>query len=215
MLPEADLYRRMFILAHRCSGDTWAKKSLTLLEQWNVPDWPEWEGAGRVFTSYTAHVMEVLSRHHSEAWRAAVKKHCVPVQYLRIVLCFSNALKWGLQPDRAWGVLLGQRYMVRLRCGLVPLGHRHLKLSPASTQCCIFCDVETSAVWAHVFGACPQWSSLRSHALCAMGLAQDSRQWDTMYSVLASCPDAPGYEQCISFVSAVVVAADTFWQDKL
>ena len=211
MLPADDLYRRVFVQAHSSPGQTWAKKSSALLMEWGLPDWPAWCDSGGSFPTYCKHLREILSASHHRTWLLAAQKHRVPVPYLQIMPVISDALRLSLQLQSTWKVLLQQRLVERLRCGLVLLGHRSGRPSCARSQICVCCQTVTSHLWAHVFGECPRWVALRADACTVMCLPSASRSWDVMYAVLSRSPSAPGFEPCMEFVAQVVRTAETFW----
>ena len=101
---------------------------------------------------------------------------------------------------------------MRLRCGLVPLGHRDGKVTCARNQQCVFCNLKTGHLWAHVFGECPAWPSLRSTACLMRGLSLGTRSWDILFSVVSVRPGDAGYVECVRFVHEVVCAAENIWR---
>ena len=170
-----------------------------------------WSDSSCSFSEYCAYVRDVLHCQYASTWLVAAKKHNVPVQYKRILPCTPDVLKRSLACSFSWATLLGQRCVARLRCDLVNLGHCNQRVSCASVQSCIFCGCASSALWAHVFGACPYWGQLRFSTLASLGLSLDSRPWDFMYHVVSADPGNSGYEFCVAFVAAIVKEADSFW----
>ena len=212
-LPQSDVYANVFRVSHDADGHTWAKKSLAILRQHGLADFPDWEGNGSI-SGYTAYLHEVLESQFQETWAAAVKKHCLPVPYDKLVHRFPCSLRSCLFTTLPWSVLLMQRSFVRLRCGLVSLGHRRGRHTGARVQACIGCGNDSGQLWAHVFGECLCWESLRTDAVASLGLTSGTRSWDIMYGILSCSSDSCAYVSCVSLVAKVVADADKFWKDQ-
>ena len=185
----------------------------SLLDLYGIADFPVWQEGGSL-SGYSAYVQECLESHFHTIWLAAVKKHCLPVPYVRLVPFIPYSLRACLFSDIPWSALLMQRSLARLRCGLVKLGHKGGKHTTASVQGCISCCCESSSLWTHVFGECPHWQRPRAEAAAGLSLAPGARSWDIMYGIL-SCPsDSQAYVVCLSLVHNVVVAAEQFWRSS-
>ena len=124
----------------------------------------------------------------------------------------SPALKLALRSNFSWRVLVSQRAVARLRCGLVLLGHRSGKPSCAKSQSCLFCGCTTDHLWAHVFGECPAWAAHRQAVVTHLH-CDGLRSWDFMYRVVSATAEAPGYDICALFVAEVVGRAELRWKE--
>ena len=122
----------------------------------------------------------------------------------------SSAPQLALSKNFAWPVLLQQLSHARLRCGIISLGHVSGRRSSARVQQCQCCEKIASNLFVHVFGECPAWEALRSSAVAALDLPSSTRSWDIMYAILAVHPSSSGYNACISFLDAVVRAAEAY-----
>ena len=211
-LPDGDFYKRVFLEAHGCRGLTWANKSKALLAEFGLPDFPAWSDSGGSYANYGGHLLEVLRSRHEEVWLAAARKHRAPVPYLTIMPGISDRLSRGLTLPCSWSELLNQGLAARLRCGLVELGHRNNVRTRARTQSCVFCQRSTSHLWAHVFGECTCWESIRISTAAAMGVPDDIRSWDLMFAIVSAKPGVPGYMQSLEYVRKIVLGADSFWR---
>ena len=102
---------------------------------------------------------------------------------------------------------------VRLRCGLVDLGHLAGRQCWARAQQCIGCNVLFTHMWAHVFGECPCWNAERDTVFAGLTSSQHAiRSWDIMFLILAATPADRHYAQCLHFIDAVVSSAISFWR---
>ena len=132
---------------------------------------------------------------------------CERTVHISIVVCFSRALQhrcvfvFALFSKACAGS--GDR-----RAGEGVQGHA--KHSRARVLCCIWCNTAVSHLWAHVFGDCEVWLSVRRCAVQACGLS-GTPSWDVMFRVLSCTPDAPGYLECLNPVEQVVADAERFW----
>ena len=169
--------------------------------------------SGDNFSNYCSYIHDSLSVRYSYRWHAASSRHRAPIQHARVASSCSVALKSALSRDFAWNVLIGQRAVARLRCGLVSLGHRDGNPSCAATQCCVFCNCSSSSMWAHVFAVCPRWSAQRQLLLVSSS-CPSIRPWDVMYFIVGTTPANPDYEACVLFIADVVADALRFWRDS-
>ena len=74
MLPQDDLYGAVFRSAHVKDSGSWANKSVQVLLQHGIYDWPEWAAMGRDFETYCSHVRDTLATKQAAVWAAAVAK---------------------------------------------------------------------------------------------------------------------------------------------
>ena len=172
---------------------------------------PSWAGDGTNL-GYSAYLRESFEVHFKALWLAAVRKHVLPIPYARLVLCIPSPLQRHLFSSLPWEVLLQQRMLVRLRGGLVPLGHKKGQKTKASVQACIGCGCESSQLWAHIFGSCVKWQPMRNDAMAQLRLDPGTRPWDIMLNIL-SCPSTShAYGACLEMVARIVCDAECYWR---
>jgi hypothetical protein len=179
----------------------------------NLPDWPAWSAAGGSYSQYCTYIHDALTVRYASRWQAAASRHRVPIDLKRVASGSSEVLKLAMKLDLGWAVLIGQRAVARLRCGLIPLGHRDGRPSSAATQSCVFCSCCSSSMWAHVFAVCPRWHVQRQVVLESHS-CNSGRPWDLMYFIVGATPDSPAYGACVIFVAQVVAGAERFWRDS-
>ncbi|CAE8689424.1 unnamed protein product, partial [Polarella glacialis] len=120
---ETTLAGKSFVAAHLSDGNTWAKRSRALLEQWEVQDWPAWLATRSSSTKYCTYVKGALAATCMRDWTPAVQKHVRPIPYLSLTTGPTTMLNDALRLRLAWAVLVGHRELIRLRCGLLRLSH--------------------------------------------------------------------------------------------
>ena len=221
LLPREDMYASAFRNAHDSASSSWASRSLCLLNQLGIPDFPVWLGGGGDYKGYCARVRQLLVAAHLFSWRAAVAKHAlrtiksatyVPCE--RIVPAIPSGLAAAIRSQFPWQRLHKQLSLARLRAGLVDIGHLAGRRSRARAVQCIWCDDLVSKLWAHVFGEFQHWCSYRSAVCIAMnGNVALSRTWDIMFATLSAAPGDAWFFSCLDYVDAVVASAETFWRD--
>ena len=194
------------------AGNTWAKKSLALLMKYGLQDFDAWPGDS--VAEYGKFLEGRLAHFHLEKWVVAANRHCIPVPYLKVMPCIPSPVRTCLSLGISWKELLWQRSLIRLRCGLVPLGHKNGRHSSARVQSCVCCGGATANTWVHVFGACPKWDVHRASAAAQLGLHAEVRTWDIMYAVLACRPNEAAFQQCVYWTSCVVEHAECFWRGR-
>jgi len=215
VLPETDYYRKFFMDAHHCEGETWAKKSYLLLQRRGIADWNEWSMTGGTMNGYCKYVYKTLEEAHAAAWLESAQKHCVPVSRERVLPCISFAPQTALALELPWKVLINQLSHARLKCGLASFGHLSGRRTQARLQQCFICNRLVSNTWMHIFGSCEHWTSLRDAACNALALdIRTARSWDIMFAIVGVDPRSPAYCVCLEFVNAVVIAADKYWQQE-
>ena len=165
--------------------------------------------------SNCTYVCRTLKRHYQLKWKAAVARHSLPVPYGSISPCIREWVQTSFSIQLPWDILLKQRSAVRLRCGLLDLGHASGKRTRARAQTCIFCGELVSQLWLHVFCSCTRWNEERGRVMNCLPSVEGARGWTIMLNILCSSCDSSQYSKCIEFVDAVVQASDVFWQNML
>lgn len=194
-------------------GPSWAKRSREVLDSLGLLDWPAWSVAGDSYDEYCTYIHDALAVRYASRWQIAAARHRVPIDLTRVASSTSDVLKLAMKLDLGWAVLIGQRAVARLRCGLIPLGHKDGRSSSAATQSCVFCNCCSSSMWAHVFAVCPRWLVQRQ-VILESNFCHSVRPWDLMYFIVGATPDSPAYGACVSFVAQVVAGAERFWRDS-
>ena len=150
-MANEDIYAQMFRRALACP-DSWSAKSLELLKQYGVPDFPE---AG--CCSLAAYASLVRSRLCSAAVSSLVlscASHSVPFPWSVLSSGPSSAPASLLRLRLPWSALVGHRALCQLRAGTVHLSHVDGHRSAAKVRCCVFCGKKTYAPYIHVLGEC-------------------------------------------------------------
>ena len=161
-LPDGDIYKRVFLRSAECIGDTWAKRSLALLEAWGVVDWPCWASPSRSKGTYKLYVKGVLQASCRGTIGAFAAHHTLPVSYVAIRNGPCTDLADGLAKGLPWYSLLLQRSLGRLRAGILEFAHLNGSRSNASRRRCIFCEELTLSVNFHVLCVCGVWAEMRA-----------------------------------------------------
>ena len=152
MLPKGDMYGEVFIKSHAVPL-SWARRSLTLLEEHDIPDYPDAEGCGSV-QSYLVLVRSLLSSAASATFWSSCSGHLVPFPFSLLSSGPSPLPAALLSVSLPWEALMGHRALCRLRAGTLDLAHANGKKSQAKVRCCIFCNKKTWAPYIHVLGEC-------------------------------------------------------------
>ena len=194
---------RTFTDMHTSEGDTWARRTHALLEEWGVLDWPVWLSTAHVCT-YKTYVKQTLAAVSLTVRRPHLLRHTRPFPYFDIAPVPATALNDALRAKCSWQTLLGHRSLCRLRCGLIMLGHVNQRASSAHVQYCVFCDKRYTSVFAHVACSCPIFAAHR------MELKRAGVDCDLLDLWLAK-PGANGFAQIVNFAKDIDVQACAFW----
>ena len=151
-LPQGDIYGEIFIQSHAVQL-SWARRSLALLEEHDIPDYPDAEGYGSV-KSYLVLVRSLLSSAASAVLWSSCSGHLVPFPFSVLSSGPSPLPAALLSVSLPWEALMGHRALCRLRAGTLDLAHVHGNKSQAKVRCCIFCNKKTWAPYIHVLGEC-------------------------------------------------------------
>ena len=194
-----------FLRSHAFPG-SWSSRSLVLLQDWGLPDWPQWVGScdfaclSLRVKSYVDQCRCKLMTVCSERWLSNVASHRAPIQYPCVPPALCDMLTSGL----TWDTLLAFRSVVRFRAGLFVLGHVAGHPSQAKTLHCILCDKRYTSCWYHVFLDC---SALELEC-AALEVSLDRRL----------CPadmflgrDKSGFSASVHMCSTIETKATNFW----
>ena len=153
-LPEGDIYGEVFIKSHAVPL-SWARKSLSLLEERDIPDYPD-AGCSSV-KSYLSMVRSLLSSAAAAALWSSCSGHVVPFPFSLLSSGPSPLPAALLSVSLPWDALLGHRALCRLRAGTLDLAHVNGKKSRAKVRCCLFVTKRrghlTSTCWVNAKSA--------------------------------------------------------------
>ncbi|CAE8601069.1 unnamed protein product [Polarella glacialis] len=162
-LPPGDLHGLIFQAACRPGSGSWADRSLQILNDTTVPDFPCWDTGDGTLPSYAKYVQCLLEKACLLEWRQAVSTHVSPIPYLDLSTCPSPNPRCILQTcGLSWPTLLGHVFMCRMRAGLVDLGHIAHRRSQAKIRYCPGCNQRVRAALIHALAVCPRWQPERS-----------------------------------------------------
>ena len=210
-LPDTDVFKICFVRSHGSAGMTWAAMSSLALAKWGVPDWPKWRRSEKGGTAaYKKAVKRILAEQCLQIWKKTVSGHLHPLNYLNQREAPSEDYAKGLQSELPFEVLVGQRAVSRLRCGLIDFGHIDGHRSQARTQQCIFCGkrVLASSLLVHAWSRCSNTTE---------GLSQEERSRITDMShsdVAKQVACSPGDEEYVLMVKRATLLdnkACAFW----
>ncbi|CAE8613108.1 unnamed protein product [Polarella glacialis] len=201
---DTTLAGKSFVAAHLSDGNTWAKRSRSLLEQWEVQDWPAWLATRSSSTKYCTYVKGDLAATCMRDWTPAAQKHVRPLPYLSLTAGPTTMLNDALRLRLAWAVLVGHRELIRLWRGLLRLSHVARKRSQASIQFCIFCQCRFRNVYKHVVRDCPVQADSRV-------LIQNAGVDCSTCVFLATAPSSSAFRSVVGFAVAVGSGERSFW----
>ncbi len=145
----SDWHASFFFTCGTLTG-SWSSCSASLLRQWSVADWPEWQGVPKTYQKYKCYVNDVLAHACFPSWQARVQLHRSYIPYG----CFDPAP--GLVVERCrrehlpHDVNMQLRSWLRLRCGLLVLSHREGRRSAARYQSCTGCATPWCTAYPNV-----------------------------------------------------------------
>ena len=124
-LPDEDLYGAVFRGSHAAGHPSWARASLSLLQQRGVEDWPDWQArhAGTLAT-YKAYAKEVITGRCLAARAQAPQDH----SYALVRPCPSQDFAKGYSLGLPASCLLASRHG-KLALGANSGGAAHLPLT--------------------------------------------------------------------------------------
>ena len=170
-------------------------------------DWPDWFRAGRPMLSYATYVAATMKDRCLGDWTLAVQQHTRPIPYLNLTVhpvnLFRSAMLVGLQ----WDVLMSQRALAQLRCGLFTFGNKNGKKTRARVQACIFCNKRYSSIYSHAVCQCPTFDDDRA---ILRGLQVNC---DNMF-FLAALPTVDEYSAIASFARKLQSYNYLFWKSN-
>ena len=199
---DRTLAASVFKNAQASCAPSWVTKSAALLRQFGIPDWPGWMTEGMPSGSYKAYVRNLLVVSYIQDWRADVSAHVIPMPYLSVSSepCSHLTKAFALR-------LVGQRCVMRLRCGYVCLGHVDGKVSKARVTWCIFCNRRYSSMFSHVACACPCLRQLRGEC--------EIRSLDCSTLLFLACePEHVAYVALTNLARHICDQADDFWRGR-
>ena len=195
----------MYHKAHLSQGNTWAKYTWHLLNNWGLLDWPTWYENSKADQTYSSYVFHTLRRTCYKKWVESVSNHVWPIPYLDLQPSPTNLFRQAFKLGIVWDTLLHQTALSKIRCGYVALGHNDGKPSRARVQTCIFCGRRYTSVQFHVICRCSTLSPHRDQ-LTDAGFDCSSMKF------LGMKPSEPMYELVAAFAAILANQAASFWK---
>ena len=202
----------MFLLGHSIVGNTWARRSASILEEWGISDWPAWNHPGSSLEQYKAYVRGVVTRRCNLEWKDAVSTHALPVRYLDVRPDISADLAAAFVVQLGWPSMMLQRSLCRLRAGLLDMGHLDRGRSSASRRRCIFCDMPTLSITFHVLCRCEVWSGLRQAIWQLSPVAMPSTMQGQVVHILSASPADAHYCAVLALAGSLDRDEWQFWE---
>jgi len=212
-LPDTDLYREVFLLAHGDVGRTWAQASLDLILKWSLPDWPVWllSHKGRSLEAYKADIRGRVDARCLAAWVAAAAQHVLPLPYTELRPVMSHDVRGALGSSLGWELLVAQRSLARLRGGFLSLGYVQGRQSWARRRSCVLCGALQSSLTFHILSACPATVSVRAAFWRARGVQQAASARECAAALLGCGLGQAGYAEALLLAAEVERGVDRFW----
>ena len=203
----------VFITAHTCYGQTWAKLGAAKLSEWGIFDFPVWASGGHGSTkeTYKAYAIGQVERRSMSKWKGKVFTLESPVCYARYRPDASSDLRRGMRSSLPWCSLLHQRSVSRLRANLILFSHWGGRRSNARRQRCIFCDVPTLSPTFHVLCRCSKWDGFRTSFWQAVNATRPEQMQQQVVFILREAPGSHAYLALLSWANGLDRAAATFW----
>ena len=184
---DKSLAGQVFVNSHLSEGDTWAKRTHTILSDWGVSDWPMW-------------VSTCL-----EQCTPFIAQHVRPIPYIQLTRGPTTMFNDALRLRVPWSVLVGHRSLSRLRCGLISLGHVNHRTTSAAVQQCLFCMKRYSSVCLHVVCHCVHFNEQRAP------LQQAGVDCSNL-NFLCSLPEQTGFNEIVGLAACIDKMASLFWK---
>jgi len=212
LLHDGDFYKHVFLLAHTWPGETWAKLSRSLLQDWGIADITAGT-AQPSYNEYKHYVRDMLASKCCELSHTLRVKHTNPVPYTSIAPAVPNTHKLVLDAASRlpWSCLQGIRSWCRFRAGLVPLAHINRRRSQASIQHCVLCDTRVRNPSIHAIFRCTAVSDLRPAA--AAPPAEGFQE--ALCRLLQTPPESRDFAALVQFIAAIDKLALDFWHSSL
>ena len=214
LLPEDDLYRRVFVRGVCVCGTTWAYLGSMLLESWGILDIFDL-GGEPVMRPYNRYVYNVVLERCSATQARVRARHRLPLPYVDVTAGVQPNLfqRSVIRSSPSWPVLISVRSLCRVRAGLVVLGHRGGRISRAAVQNCIFCGCESSSIYAHVFLTCRRWVVSRKLMGDVLGYGVGTRLCP-LIDLLRLVPGCPQFDMMSIWCREVDNEAKRFWTSQ-
>ena len=209
---EPDIYQNVFIASHSRRGDTWAKRSASMLTEWGILDWPAWSHPESSLDEYKRYVRHVVSSRCHLAWRQAVSSHVIPVSYLDLKPNMSTDFADAFSLQLQWHSMMLQRSLSRLRAGLLDFGHLDRRHSAASRRRCIFCNTATLSVNYHVLCKCSVWMEFRQLIWQMSRVAVPATMQHQVEHIMVASPYEEYYGAVLAFAGSLDSAESKFWE---
>ena len=164
LLPNTDFYKGFFIRAHHLPGDTWAKKSLALLQQWGIDEVTDNINTKAPYYAYCRYVRATIVTRCAQCWRSLLAKHVYPLPLANVgpVKVLHASLLRTPAVDRCDLVtLFNVRAYCRVLAGTVELGCKRKASVRASVLKCHFCPLFIRDPYEHVLCRCKAFAGQR------------------------------------------------------
>ena len=212
LLSECGLYRNIFVQA--CSSFTsWASRSLVLLGDWHVLDWPLWVQLGHnpCRKSYKRYVVDTVSQRCQQALCAELAKHTTPLAYDRMG-GLSGSVHKVMRSTLPMHALLGHRAWMRSRAGFLTFGHLQGRPSITNSVQCIFCELFVRSPWLHTLCSCKTWE-LRRDAIWKKMTCPESLV-ARVEAILGCSADSAAFEPVCDLFLDIEKAEASFWAQR-
>ena len=198
-------YKCIFSMGHDY-GNSWACKSLYVLQQRGVPDLHSLGSPLMPLTLYKTHVRGVLQRQRSVGNAEATASHSIPLPYAAMQQSCILRMMPKSWKAMSWAELRGHRSMCRLRAGILSLGHLRGKRTSLPQSQCILCDKLVRSPYAHALGECRAFDASGLPLEWAMLTAKDAA-----FCLLTSVPGQAHFHAAARIAREIEDAHDAFW----
>ena len=202
---DVSLAGSTFVSSHAHMGDAWAKSSLATLHAAGLLDWPVWLSDAPPECTYKTYVHKVLSARTSSVWTSSARNHKIPISYLDLTSVPSADLHLALRMGHSWSTLLGHSDLIRLRCGLLDLGHRDGQRSQAKSLQCIACSKYYTSPTLHLVCNCDYVSGPRQQ-VSDMGVDCSTLLF------LCTVPSDAHFPQVVALATHIAGLERHFWR---
>ena len=207
-LPDGDLYKTRFMWSHGV-GQSWACKSLNLIESWGLVDWMEWKSP---HCDYRAYARQHLEMAWFGSWLKEAELSQQPPAYTSFQAVHSRIPETVAAQMLPWDTRMGILSLCRLRAGSLRLSSLNGRPSAAKIQRCICCSRRTRAARVHVMAVCDHWLSQRQQVCQSLGLAADElTPADLCRSIIGCSPTATGFRAVVSWAVKLDRHHSQYW----
>ncbi len=213
LLPQDDLYRRVFIQSHNVAGRTWSKISKSKLDEWGILDWPEWKHQGSTRLQYRDYAREIVIKRCAVQIYQELDRSLEPCNIAAIRGKASEDMRQAIKTALSWETALLLRSLSRLRANILRFGHLDNKQSRASRQRCIFCDTITHSLVFHVMCRCTVWQQQRELFWRTCQVGKPEQLADQVKAMFCSQPKDLSFTAMLHWAGNLDRQEGQFWQN--